>query len=113
VRIVRVNASTVSCYVTQSSSADRISRPAKCDAVAKIRISILDRVSFPDILSISWAGHVARLGEARNAYRILVGKPEGKRPLGKPMCRWVDNIVTWLATDDSVRIDNWFIPQQC
>jgi hypothetical protein len=31
-----------------------------------------------------WAGHVARMGETRNAYRIFVGKPEGKRPLGKP-----------------------------
>jgi hypothetical protein len=31
-----------------------------------------------------WAGHVARMGEKRNAYRILVGKPEGKRPIGKP-----------------------------
>jgi hypothetical protein len=39
-----------------------------------------------------WAGHVARMGETRNAYRILVGKPEGKRPLGKPRRRWVDNI---------------------
>jgi hypothetical protein len=32
------------------------------------------------------------IGETRNAYRILVGKPEGKRPLGRPRCRWVDNI---------------------
>jgi hypothetical protein len=39
-----------------------------------------------------WAGHVARMGEKRNAYRILVGKPEGKRPLGRPRRRWVDNI---------------------
>jgi hypothetical protein len=39
-----------------------------------------------------WVGHVARMGEKRNAYRILVGKPEGKRPLGRPRCRWVDNI---------------------
>jgi hypothetical protein len=41
---------------------------------------------------IRWPGHVARMGEPRNAYRILVGKPEGKRPLGRPRCRWVDNI---------------------
>jgi hypothetical protein len=41
---------------------------------------------------IRWAGHEARMGERRNAYRILVGKPEGKRPLGRPRCRWVDNI---------------------
>jgi hypothetical protein len=39
-----------------------------------------------------WAGHVARMGEKRNAYRILVGKPEEKRPLGRPRRRWVDNI---------------------
>jgi hypothetical protein len=39
-----------------------------------------------------WAGHVARIGEKRNAFRILVGKPEGKTPLVRPRCRWVDNI---------------------
>jgi hypothetical protein len=41
---------------------------------------------------IRWAGHAARMGETRNAYRILVGKPEGERPLGRPGRRWVDNI---------------------
>jgi len=39
-----------------------------------------------------WAGHVARRGEQRVVYRVLVGKPEGKRPAGIPRCRWVDNI---------------------
>jgi hypothetical protein len=39
-----------------------------------------------------WAGHVARMGEKRNAYRIFVGKPEGKRPQGRSTRRWVDNI---------------------
>jgi hypothetical protein len=39
-----------------------------------------------------WPGHVARTGAKRNAYRILVGKPEGKRPLGRTTRRWVDNI---------------------
>jgi hypothetical protein len=39
-----------------------------------------------------WAGHVARMGEKRSAYRISVGKPEGKRPLGRPKCRWEDSI---------------------
>jgi hypothetical protein len=54
--------------------------------------------SSPSIIGIiksrrmRWAGHVARMGEKRNAYRILVGKPEGKRPLGIPERRWVDNI---------------------
>jgi hypothetical protein len=38
-----------------------------------------------------WAGHVTRMGEMRNAYMILVGKPEGKRPLGRPRHRWLDN----------------------
>jgi hypothetical protein len=41
---------------------------------------------------MKWAGHVAGMGEKRNAYRILVGKPEGKRPLGRPRHRWVNNI---------------------
>ena len=39
-----------------------------------------------------WAGHVARMGGEKGVYRFLVGKPEGKRPLGRPRCRWVDNI---------------------
>jgi hypothetical protein len=44
-----------------------------------------------------WAGHVARMGEKRKAYRILVGKPEGKRPMGRPRRRWVDNITMDLG----------------
>jgi hypothetical protein len=57
-----------------------------------------DLYSSPDIIRIikskrmRWAGHVVRLGEKRNAYRLLVGKAEGKRLLGRPGCRWVDNI---------------------
>jgi hypothetical protein len=39
-----------------------------------------------------WAGHVARMGEGRNVYRVLVGKPGGKRPLGRPWRRWEDGI---------------------
>jgi hypothetical protein len=46
---------------------------------------------------IKWAGHVARM--KRNAYRLLVGKPEGKRPLGKLRRRWVDNIKFDLKRD--------------
>jgi hypothetical protein len=43
-----------------------------------------------------WTGHVARMGEKRNAYRILVGKPEGERPLGRPRRRWVDVLLVFL-----------------
>jgi hypothetical protein len=42
--------------------------------------------------SMKWAGHVARMGEGRVVYRILVGKPEGKKPLRRPRRRWEDNI---------------------
>jgi hypothetical protein len=41
---------------------------------------------------LRWARHVARMGERRGAYRALVGKPEGRRPLGKPRRRWEDNM---------------------
>jgi hypothetical protein len=44
--------------------------------------------------SVKWARHVARIGEMRNAYNILVRKPGGKRPLGRPRRRWEDNIRT-------------------
>jgi hypothetical protein len=42
-----------------------------------------------------WAGYVARMGEGRGVYMALVGKPEGKRPLGRPRRRWEDNI-KWI-----------------
>jgi hypothetical protein len=54
--------------------------------------------SSPSIIRIiksrrmKWARHVARMGEKRNVYRLLVGKPEGKRPLGRPRRRWINNI---------------------
>jgi hypothetical protein len=57
-----------------------------------------DLYSSPSIIGMMksrrmrWVGYVARIREKRNAYRILVGKPEGKRPLGRPRSRWVDNI---------------------
>ena len=38
-----------------------------------------------------WAGHVARMGEEKGVYKVLLGKPEGRRPLGRPRRRWVDN----------------------
>jgi hypothetical protein len=57
-----------------------------------------DLYSSPSIIRIiksrrmRWAGHAAGVGRGRKAYRLLVGKPEGKRPLGRPRRRWVDNI---------------------
>jgi len=39
-----------------------------------------------------WVGHVARMGKERGVYKVLVGKPEGRRPMGRPRHRWVDNI---------------------
>jgi hypothetical protein len=55
-----------------------------------------------------WTGHVARMGEKRNVYRLLVGKPEGKGPLGRPKRRWMDiinmdllevglNVLDWIG----------------
>ena len=47
-------------------------------------------------IRMRWAGHVERMGEERRVYGVLLGKPEGKRPLGRPRRRWVDNIRTDL-----------------
>jgi len=47
-----------------------------------------------------WVGHVARMGEKRGVYRYLVGKPEEKRPLGRPRRRWKDNIKTDLQKSE-------------
>jgi hypothetical protein len=58
--------------------------------------------SSPDIIRhiksrrMRWAGHVARMGEGRNMYRVLVGKPEGKTPIGRPRRRWEDGIKMYL-----------------
>ena len=57
-----------------------------------------DLYSLPNIVRVvksrrmRWAGHVARMGPGRGVNRFLVGKPEGKRPLGRPRRRWEDNI---------------------
>jgi hypothetical protein len=61
-------------------------------------VELRDLYSSPSIIRIiksrrmKWAGHVARIMEKRNAYRLLVGKPEGKRPLGRQRRTWVDDI---------------------
>jgi hypothetical protein len=62
-----------------------------------------DLYSLPSIIRIMksrrmrWAGHLARIGDKRNAYRLLVGKPKGKKTLGRPKHRGVDNIRTDLG----------------
>jgi hypothetical protein len=55
---------------------------------------------------MKWAGHVARIGRGRSVYRIVVGRPESKRPLGRPRRRWEDNIKLGLR---EIGIDgvNW------
>jgi hypothetical protein len=64
----------------------------------KLHKELNDLYSLPNIVRVvksrrmRCAGHVARMGEDRVVYRVLVGKPEGKRPLGRPRRRWQDNI---------------------
>jgi hypothetical protein len=59
---------------------------------------LCDLYSSPSVIRIikwrrmRWAGHVARMGEKRNVYRLLVGKPDGKRPVGRPRRKRIDNI---------------------
>jgi hypothetical protein len=53
-----------------------------------------------------WAGHVAHMGEGRGVYRVLVGRPKGKRPLGRPRCRWEDNIKMDLR-EIGIYVANW------
>jgi len=54
--------------------------------------SLLNIVQVVKLRRMRWVGHVARMGQGRGVYRVLVGKTEGKRPLGRPRCRWEDNI---------------------
>jgi hypothetical protein len=80
----------------------RIFRPKRYEVTGEWRKvhneELHDLYSSPSIIRIikarrmRWAGHVARMGEKSNSYRLLVGKPEGRRPLGRPRRRWVDNI---------------------
>jgi hypothetical protein len=76
-----------------------------------------DLYSLPSIIRIiksrrrRWTGHVSRMGEKRNAYRLLVGKPEGKRPLRRRRRRWVDNIRMDLVEVEWVDVD-WIVLAQ-
>jgi hypothetical protein len=61
-------------------------------------LELNDLYSSPNIIRViksrrmRWAGYIARMGERRDAYKILVGRPEGRRPLGRPRHRWENNI---------------------
>jgi hypothetical protein len=80
----------------------RIFGPKRGEATGKWRRlhneELNDLYSSPSIIRViksrrmKWEGHVARMVEKRGAYRILVGRPEGRRPLGRPRRRWEDNI---------------------
>jgi hypothetical protein len=59
-------------------------------SVSKLFMCLLTIIKIT--ITTIWAVHVARMGESRGVYRVLVGKPEGKRPLGRPSRRWEDNI---------------------
>jgi len=70
--------------------------PRNCYFYTVLKGSVIHTITF--FLGVvksrrtGWAGHVARMGEGRDVYRVLVGKLEGKRPLGRPRSRWEDNI---------------------
>ena len=73
------------CYFSPATSLSGYSVPDFCLLPCILLLLLLRRW-------MRWAGHVACMGKERGVYRVLVGKPEGKRPLGRPRRRWVDNI---------------------
>jgi hypothetical protein len=60
--------------------------------VLDVLLVVVFRIRIMKSRRMRWADHVVRMGEKRNAYRLLVGMPVGKRPLGRPRRKWVDNI---------------------
>ena len=90
------------CYALMNMVLRRIFGPRRGEVTGEWRKlhneELNDLYSSPNIVRViksrrmRWDGHVARMGEERGAYSVLVGKPEGKRPLGRPRRRWVDNI---------------------
>jgi len=66
-------------------------KPRKCNIQCTKKYMFPEHTS-ENLCRYKWAGHVARMGEGRGVHRVLVGKPEGKRPLGRPRRRWGANI---------------------
>jgi hypothetical protein len=78
---------------TSSSFVLKTYRPRYCFIIFSVRSDVsLNIVRVVKSRRMRWAGHVARMGEGRDVHRVLVGKPERKRPLGRPRRRWEDNI---------------------
>ena len=90
------------CNYSDKGKLRRIFEPRRDEVTGEWRRlhneELNDLYSSPNIMRViksirmRWAEHVARMGEKIGAYWVLVGKPEGKRPMGKPSYRWVDNI---------------------
>jgi hypothetical protein len=77
----------------------RVFGPKRDEVTGECRKLHNDLYSLPNIVRVvksrrmRWAGQVARMGEERGVHRVLVGKPEGKRPLGRPKHRWEDSVM--------------------
>jgi hypothetical protein len=86
------------CRTRSDVGSERVNLLFHLGLLCDVRMFVIDLYSLPNILRvvksrrIRWAGHVARMGEDRGVHRVLVGRPEGKRPLGRPRRRWEDNI---------------------
>ena len=90
---------TVSSWVLKSHFKFFLSFLNQYCAVATkslVHVMQINTFLFLLVMYYIWDGHIARMGEESGVYRVLVGKPEGKRPLGRPRRRWVDNVGTDL-----------------
>ena len=94
---IHLNLSHLACWKSRRN----VLHCDNCNGHSRLRHTVLvfvQRYSLPNIVRVvksrrmRWAGHVARMGEDRGVHRVFVGKPEGKRPLGRPRRRWEVNI---------------------
>jgi hypothetical protein len=100
------------CIIVQFIK-NKSNKKQQCNKILLFHIymKLNDLYSLPNIVWVvksrrmRWAGHVARMGEDRGVHSVLVGKPEGKRPLGRPRRRWEDNIKMGLQEVGGGRVD--------